>query len=67
MAEMERYWALTDAQIRNPLEQRFNIAPTTMVPMIYQATEGVQLVGAGAVLVEGATLMVWKLGNKLTE
>ena len=33
-AEMERYWELTDAQIRNPLAQAFNVAPTTYVPML---------------------------------
>ncbi len=36
MAEMERYWELTNAQIRNPLEQRFNVAPTVQVPIIFQ-------------------------------
>jgi hypothetical protein len=34
MAEMERYWELTDAQIRNPLGQLFNASPTTTVPML---------------------------------
>lgn len=34
-AEMERYWELTDAQIRNPLAQRFNVAPTTPVPIVF--------------------------------
>lgn len=35
-ADMERYWALTDAQIRNPLAQRFNVAPTVSVPILFQ-------------------------------
>lgn len=34
-AEMERYWALTNAQIRNPLGQSFNVAPTVQVAIIY--------------------------------
>jgi putative SOS response-associated peptidase YedK len=42
MAEMERFWALTNAQIHNPLEQRFNVAPTTFVPIIYQAPRGIE-------------------------
>jgi putative SOS response-associated peptidase YedK len=46
MAEMERYWELTDAQIRNPLAQRFNVSPTATVPMIYRATDGLELVAA---------------------
>ena len=33
-AEMERYWELTDAQTRNPLDQHFNVSPTALVPMI---------------------------------
>jgi putative SOS response-associated peptidase YedK len=33
-AEMERYWELTDAQIRNPLAQHFNVSPTAIVPML---------------------------------
>ena len=39
-AEMERYWELTDAQIQNPLEQRFNVAPTTLVPIIHRGDQG---------------------------
>lgn len=31
---MERYWQLTDAQIRNQLDQRFNTSPTALVPML---------------------------------
>lgn len=46
MAEMERYWQLSDAQIRNPLEQRFNVSPSSTVPMIYQSAEGLQLIAA---------------------
>ena len=34
-ADMERYWKLTDAQIRNPLAQRFNVSPTTPVPSVF--------------------------------
>lgn len=45
-AEMERYWELTDAQIRNPLAQRFNVAPTTTVPIIYRAVDGLELAPA---------------------
>lgn len=42
-AEMERYWALTAAQIRNPLAQRFNIAPTVSVPILFQEDGGLVL------------------------
>ena len=42
MAEMERIWALTDAQIRNPLVQRFNVAPTVQVRIIFQSKCGLQ-------------------------
>jgi putative SOS response-associated peptidase YedK len=31
---MERYWNLTDASIRNPVAQRFNVAPTGIVPAL---------------------------------
>jgi putative SOS response-associated peptidase YedK len=41
-AEMERYWELTDAQIRNPLQQRFNVAPTTLVPIIRRDEDGLE-------------------------
>jgi putative SOS response-associated peptidase YedK len=41
-AEIERYWELTDAQIGNPLQQRFNVAPTTLVPVVYQGEHGVE-------------------------
>lgn len=34
-ADIERYWALTDAQIRNPLAQRFNVSPTKPVPIVF--------------------------------
>jgi putative SOS response-associated peptidase YedK len=46
MAEMERYWALSDAVRRNPLHgytQRFNIAPTVQIPVIYQDDEGTEI------------------------
>jgi len=39
---MERYWELTDAQIRNPLQQRFNVAPTTVVPIVYRSEHGLE-------------------------
>ncbi len=45
-ADMERYWALTDAQIRNPLAQKFNVAPTATVPMLYRMGERLYLVPA---------------------
>jgi putative SOS response-associated peptidase YedK len=45
-AEIERFWQLTDAQIRDPLAQRFDVLPTATVPMIYRATNGLQLVAA---------------------
>ena len=41
-AEIERYWELTDAQVRNPLEQRFNIAPTTLVPIVFQGADSLE-------------------------
>jgi hypothetical protein len=34
-AEMERYWALTDEQTRNPYSQLFNVSPTATVPMLH--------------------------------
>lgn len=46
MAEIERYWQLSDAQIRNPLEQRFNVSPTSTVPMIFQEAGSLQLIAA---------------------
>ena len=45
-AEIERYWEITDPQIRNPLAQRFNVSPTATVPMIYRATDGLEVVAA---------------------
>ena len=45
-AEMERYWELTDVEIRSPLSQRFNVSPTMTVPVIYRTTEGLCLVPA---------------------
>src|SRR5258706_11775650 len=41
MAEMERYWALSDAQSHNQLgfSQHFNIAPTTQIPIIHPADD----------------------------
>jgi putative SOS response-associated peptidase YedK len=43
---MEHYWELTDAQIRDPLAQRFNVSPTAIIPMIYRAADGRELVAA---------------------
>jgi putative SOS response-associated peptidase YedK len=45
MAEMERYWALSDAQRNNQLgfSQHFNIAPTTQIPIIYPGDEGIEM------------------------
>jgi putative SOS response-associated peptidase YedK len=45
-AEMERYWDLTQAQIRNPLAQAFNVSPTATVPMLWAGTDGLELVAA---------------------
>ena len=41
MAEMERYWALSDAQSHNQLgfSQHFNIAATTQIPIIHPADD----------------------------
>jgi putative SOS response-associated peptidase YedK len=39
-AEMERYWQLTDAQIRNPLGQLCNASPTAIVPMLRLCENG---------------------------
>ena len=45
MAEMERNWALSDAQRNNQLGfvQHFNIAPTTQIPIIYPRDVGREL------------------------
>jgi len=46
-AEMERYWELTDAQIRDPLTQHFNISPSAIVPMLRLGRTGkLELVAA---------------------
>jgi putative SOS response-associated peptidase YedK len=45
-AEMERYWELTDSQIRNPLAQAFNVSPTATVPMLWVGKDGLELVAA---------------------
>jgi putative SOS response-associated peptidase YedK len=44
-AEMERYWALSDAQRNNQLgfSQHFNIAPTPQIPIIYPGDEGIEM------------------------
>jgi putative SOS response-associated peptidase YedK len=46
MAEMERYWTLSDAVRRNPFhgyEQHFNIAPTVQVPIIHIGDHGLEI------------------------
>jgi putative SOS response-associated peptidase YedK len=45
-SEMERYWGLTDSQVRNPLAQRINVSPTMTVPMIYRTEENLCLAPA---------------------
>jgi putative SOS response-associated peptidase YedK len=45
-AEIERYWDLTSAQIRNPLAQAFNVSPTVLVPMLLLGDSELQLVVA---------------------
>jgi putative SOS response-associated peptidase YedK len=44
-AEMERYWELSDTQRNNQLgfSQHFNIAPTTQIPIVHPADEGIEL------------------------
>lgn len=39
-AEIERFWQLTDAQIRNPLAQRFNVSPAAIVPILRLGDDG---------------------------
>ena len=46
LAEMERYWALTDEQTRNPFGQLFNASPTATVPMLRLESEHLELVPA---------------------
>jgi hypothetical protein len=51
LAEMERYWALTDEQIRNPFGQLFNVSlfnvsPTVTVPMLRLESGRLELVPA---------------------
>ena len=46
LAEMERYWALTDEQTRNPLGQLFNASPTATVPMLRLESGHLELVPA---------------------
>ena len=33
-AAIERFWKLSQAQIRDPLNQRFNVSPTALVPIL---------------------------------
>ena len=46
LAEMERYWALTDEQTRNPFGQLFNVSPTATVPMLRLESGRLELVPA---------------------
>jgi putative SOS response-associated peptidase YedK len=39
-AELERYWQLAPAQIRNPVAQSFEVSPTAVVPILYRAETG---------------------------
>ncbi len=48
MAEIEWFLALTDASIGRPLEQRFNVAPTVQVPIIFQGEAGMETTGTDA-------------------
>ena len=45
--EMERYWELTSAQIRNPFERPLNVSPTATVPILRRDRNGrLELVAA---------------------
>jgi putative SOS response-associated peptidase YedK len=58
MAEMERYWALSDSQRNNQLGffQHFNIAPTLQIPIIYPGNEGLEMtLAAGDWCVSGGS------------
>ena len=46
LAEMERYWALTDEQTRNPFGQLFNVSPTATVPMLRLESGHLELLSA---------------------
>jgi putative SOS response-associated peptidase YedK len=46
LAEMERYWALTDEQTRNPFSQLFNVSPMATVPMLRLEAGRLELVPA---------------------
>lgn len=39
-AAIERFWQLSNAQKRNPLAQRFNVAPTMQIPMLHRGDTG---------------------------
>ena len=45
-AEMERYWELTEAQIRNPIGQLLCASPTAIVPMLRLSDAGLEEVAA---------------------
>jgi putative SOS response-associated peptidase YedK len=46
-AEMQRYWELSHARVRNPLTQTINVTPTMIVPMLrLNPTGSLELVGA---------------------
>jgi putative SOS response-associated peptidase YedK len=46
-AEMERYWELTSAQVRNPFGQLFNVSPAATIPILRKDRNGLlELVAA---------------------
>ena len=45
-AEMERYWALTSAQIRNPFSRPLHVSPTATVPILRRDRNGRLELGA---------------------
>lgn len=57
---MERYWELTDAQIRNPLAQRFNVSPIAIVPMLRLGDDGKLEEVAARCLVPALGWYEWK-------
>lgn len=46
-AAIERFWKLNQTRIRNPLVQRFNVSPASIVPMLHLVEAGgLELAGA---------------------
>jgi len=43
---MEGYWKLSDARGRNPLVQKFNVSPTSLVPMIHRVGNSLRMAPA---------------------